>query len=332
MPRLTPRPVAGSVDELLADASSRSPMVAGDAKSGALLERVEIAGERFVLKHVSAESDWIARALGDVGPWTVLVWSSGLLDQIPACIDHTYVGAARDGPRGAVLMRDVGAWLVPDGDTPLSEADHLAFLDHLAALHATFWGWEDNVGLTPFGNRFLMFSPWMIAGEQELGFPAPVPVIARDGWGRLAERSPPLFAVLDALRLDPSPLVDALERTPMTLCHGDVKVSNVGRHPDGRTILVDWALPGRSAGCLEVAHHLALNRARIPPGVTPEDTIAEYRAALERRGIDTGPWWDRQLPLALLGMMVLLGWEKALGPPDDLAWWSARVFEAVDLL
>jgi hypothetical protein len=30
--------------------------------------------------------------------------------------------------------------------------------------------------------------------------------------------------------------------------------------------------------------------------------------------------------------MVLLGWEKALGPPDDLAWWELRVLEGAELL
>ena len=60
--------------------------------------------------------------------------------------------------------------------------------------------------------------------------------------------------------------------------------------------------------------------------------IAEYRAALERHGIDTGPWWERQLGLSLLGIMVLLGWEKALGPPDDLVWWERRVLEGAELL
>jgi hypothetical protein len=307
-------------------------MVAEDSKSGATFERIVIDGERFVLKHVNTDDDWIARVLGDLGPWTVLIWESGLLDLVPDCIDHTYAGAARQGSRGAVLMHDVGAWLVPEGSDPVREADHLAFLDHLAALHAAFWGWEDDVGLTPFPNRFFMFSPWMISCEAERGFPAAVPVIARDGWARLAELAPETFAVLHRLTIDPSPLVAALETTPHTLVHGDSKMGNLGRHPDGRTILIDWALPGQSVGCLELAHYLALNRARIPATFAPGDTITEYRAALERHGIATGPWWDRQLPLALLGIMVLLGWEKALGPPDDLTWWSERVLEAAELL
>ena len=146
--------------------------------------------------------------------------------------------------------------------------------------------------------------------------------------GALRRASP----ILSPLCLDPSPLVAALEATPQTFVHGDSKMGNLGRHPDGRTILIDWALPGQSVGCMELAHYLALNRARIPAGFAPEATIAEYRAALERHGIDTGPWWERQLGLSLLGIMVLLGWEKALGPPDDLAWWEARVLEGADLL
>ncbi len=332
MTELTPRPVARSVDELLDRATSRVPMVAADSKSGATFERVEIDGERYVLKHVSLDDDWIARAMGDVGTSTVRVWSSGLLDLVPDCIDHTYAGAALEGSRGAVLMRDVGSLLVPEGETPVSEDDHVAFLDHLAALHAAFWGWNDDVGLTPFSNRFFLFSPWMIACEQARGFPQPVPVIARDGWERLSNLSPGVAAILEPLCLDPSPVVAGLEATPPTLVHGDSKMGNLGRHPDGRTILIDWALPGQSVGGMELAHYLALNRARIPEGFTPEMTIAEYRAALERRGIDTGAWWERQLGLSLLGIMVLLGWEKALGPPEDLAWWEQRVLEGADLL
>ena len=93
-------------------------MVAADSKSGATFERVVIDGERYVLKHVSPDHDWIARAYGDLGPATVTVWGSGLLDLVPDCIDHTYAGAARSGRDGAVLMHDVGPLAGPGGRRP----------------------------------------------------------------------------------------------------------------------------------------------------------------------------------------------------------------------
>jgi hypothetical protein len=326
------RPVATSVEELLAGATSRTPMTAPDAKSGATFERVVIDGARYVVKHVGWERDWIARAHGDLGPASVQVWSSGLLDRLPGAIDHAYAGAALEGRGGALLLHDVGAHLVPADGTRLTEDDHLAFLDAVAALHATFWDWTDDAGLTPLANRFLMFSPWMLEVEEARGFPAAVPPIARDGWRRLRELRPRMAAVVEPLALDPSPLVAALAGTPSTLVHGDVKLGNLGRRPDGRVVLIDWALPGQGVAGMEIAYYVAINRARVPESFTREQTIAEYRAALERHGVATSPWWERQLALGLLGIMVLLGWEKALGPPDDLAWWAARVDEAGGLL
>jgi hypothetical protein len=326
------RPVAASVEELLIGATSRTPMTAPDAKSGATFERVEIDGARYVVKHVGWELDWIARAAGDLGPAAVQVWSSGLLDRLRTSIDHAYAGAARTARGGALLLHDVGEHLVPADDSRLSEADHLAFVDALAALHATFWGWTDDVGLTPLANRFLMFSPWMLQVEEARGFPTAVPPIAREGWARLREIAPRMSVVLDPLALDPSALVDALAETPSTLVHGDVKLGNLGRRPDGRVVLIDWALPGQGVAGMEIAYYVAINRARVPESFTRERTIAEYRAALERRGVATSPWWERQLALGLLGLMVLLGWEKALGPPEELAWWEARVLEGADVL
>src|SRR4051812_2496903 len=326
------RPVAASVEELLAGATSRVRMTAPDAKSGATFERVEIDGARYVVKHVGWELDWIARAHGDLGPASVRVWSTGLLDRVPPEMDHAYAGAARTERGGALLLNDVGEHLVAADDSRLAEADHLAFVDALAALHATFWGWTDDAGLTPLANRFLMFSPWMLEVEEARGFPNEVPRIARDGWVRLQEVATRMGAVLRPLARDPSTLVDALAATPSTLVHGDVKLGNLGRRPDGRVVLIDWALPGQGVAGMEIAYYVAINRARVPESFTREQTIAEYRAALERRGITTSPWWERQLALGLLGMMVLLGWEKALGPPDELAWWEARVLEGAEVL
>jgi thiamine kinase-like enzyme len=99
-------------------------------------------------------------------------------------------------------------------------------------------------------------------------------------------------------------------------------MGNLGHHPDGRTILLDWAYPGAAPGAWDLAWYLALNRARLPQ--SKEATIAAYRNALEARGVDTAGWFERQVSLSLLGMAASFGWEKALGDEDELRWWADR--------
>jgi hypothetical protein len=55
---------------------------------------------------------------------------------------------------------------------------------------------------------------------------------------------------------------------------------------------------------------------------TKEETIASYRESLERCGVDTSAWWDRQLGLSLLAMAASMAWEKAVGDEAELAWWQ----------
>ena len=94
-------------------------------------------------------------------------------------------------------------------------------------------------------------------------------------------------------------------------------------------MLLDWAYPGRGPVAHELAWYLSLNHARFPPGHTKESTIADFRTALERHGIDTDGWWDRQLELCLLGAVVQFGWEKAYGDDDELGWWVDRAREGL---
>jgi hypothetical protein len=57
---------------------------------------------------------------------------------------------------------------------------------------------------------------------------------------------------------------------------------------------------------------------------------AAYRGCLQAAGIDTDPWWDRQLRLCLLAIMTQLGWEKSFDETGvELGWWRARVEEGV---
>jgi hypothetical protein len=327
--------VAASLEILLAGAEAREPLLASDSKSGARFERVSMRGEQFVLKHLHVDDDWIMRATGDLACRPVQVWRSGILDQLPACIDHAVVGAAaglgRNGWGGALLMRDLSASLVPDGNGPVPLDQHLAFLDHMAALHATFWGWADSVGLAPPHHRYLEFSPEGVSLEADRGWPDPVPPLIIEGWKQFAAIGGSIAGPVTDLARDPSPLVDALSTVPSTLLHGDWKLGNLGSLPNGQTVLLDWAVPGQGCPTAELAWYLAINAARLPH--SKEAAIAAYRASLERHGVGTASWWDRGLALSLLGAVVQFGWEKALGGPGaELAWWLGRGTEGLACL
>ena len=109
--------------------------------------------------------------------------------------------------------------------------------------------------------------------------------------------------------------------------HGDWKLGNLGAHPDGRTILLDWAFPGAGPGCADLAWYLGVNCARM--AMTKESAIDRYRQGLERHGVRTEPWWDAQLGLCLIGHFLQMGWNKAMhGRDDELIWWEQRVLDA----
>jgi hypothetical protein len=326
-PALTRRTVAASVAELIDGASGRRPFRTSDSKSGSSFERVEIDGERYVLKVMHVDDDWLARSMGDVACRQVRVWAAGLLDALPATIDHTVVGAAsglgRNGWGAALLMRDVADWLVPAGHDPVPLDQHAAFLDHLAELSARFWGWTDTVGLTPPSLRWAFFGDAMLDVERRRGWPDDVPRIADAGWQAFAERAPDdVNRLVTELRRAPWTISDAIATTPTTFLHGDWKMGNLGTQADGRTILIDCAYPGEGPACHELGWYLAINRARLPE--SKEAAIARFRSALERHGVATAGWWERQLDVCLLGTLVQFGWEKALGDADELAWWADR--------
>jgi hypothetical protein len=309
--------------ELLGGAESRTPWVPDDTKSGARFERVVIDGEHFVLKYQDPRDDWLLRAAGDPGRAYVRLWESGILDRLPPVLDHAVVAAAFDGTVGMILLRDVGDVLL-EPDAPFTPDQHARYLDHMAALHAAFWGWRDDVGLTPLVRRYLLFSPVVAASEGSTRNPAAVPRAMGEGWQRLPEVSPAMADLVLPLLADPTPLVAALTRLPHTLVHGDWKAANLGSHEDGRTVLLDFGeAPGEASPLADVSWYLALNAALLPE--SKDDALESYRDALERHGVRTSEWWDDATALELLGCMLQFGWEKALGGTgDELSWWEDR--------
>jgi RimJ/RimL family protein N-acetyltransferase len=319
------RPVAASVEELVAGATSRAPLRNADGKSGAALESVVIGGEPYVVKTFDVGSDWLLRASGDAGCRAVALWESGLYDRVP--VDSTVVGAARSPGRAypaALLMRDVSPWLMPE-DAPVSMADHRAFLGGMAALHAAFWQRGGFEALMPMAARYTMFAPSLTETEPD----AEVPRYVAPGWEALRRNDPGLAAIVLPLLDDPWPLCAALAETPATLLHGDWKLGNLGRHPDGRVILLDWDRPGPGPATADLAWYVAVNCDRLPE--SKDAALATYREALAANGVDASSWWERQVPLALLGAFLQLGWSKA-DQPDELAWWGGHARRAAGLL
>ncbi len=144
--------VTGTADELLARASSRTEVRPGDARAGARYERAVIDGEPYFVKRLSPASDWIMRVTGDHVHRPFLVWQGGIMAGRPASIDHTavamQVSGAGDEAVLTMVMRDVGAFLVPEGDAVVPASQHRGFIEHLADLSCEFWGWDDDIGLT----------------------------------------------------------------------------------------------------------------------------------------------------------------------------------------
>jgi len=327
---MTPMTAAGQVKELLAGATSRASVMPSDARAGAAYERVTIGGDAYFVKRLSPASDWIMRVTGDHVHRPYLVWRAGIMDRAPGCIDHTVVAMDLDGEGDhavlTMVMRDVGGCLVPPGDTVVPPGQHANFVAHMAALSAAFWGWDDGIGLTTMAQRLRFFAPDNIAAELDAAeVPGPIAAAAA-GWAALPGRSPLLSQLARLVHDQPKILTGPLSRTPRTFLHGDWKMGNLGAHPDGRTILLDWAYPGSGPACWDLCWYLALNRARLPE--PKEAVISRFRAALEERGIDTSGWWEQQLDLCMIGIMATFGWEKALGDAHELAWWHHRLAEA----
>lgn len=328
--------VASGLDDLLAGAVHRRPLSMDDGKSGTRMERLSIHGVPYVLKHLDLEESWLMRSTGDLGRRQVLLFGSGLLDALPGCIDHAVVAVAAvpatGGRQGsALLMRDVGDHLVPEGSAPLTTEQEHRFIDAMAALHAAYWGFGGDDVLMSLAMHYTFLSEATTVVEAERGGRDAVPPLIQAGWSRLGTMSPGVSRMLRGLLDDLSPLVLALEATPQTLVHGDWKLGNMGGGPDGRTILLDWDRVSRGPGTLDLAWYLAINCDRL---ARPKEAVIDlYRERLEAHGVDTAGWFETQVELALIGAFVQLGWEKLLGGnPAELAWWDARLAAADHLL
>ena len=168
-----------------------------DSLSGSPFERAVVdGGESFVVKHIGRDLDWIMRVLGDgadgARPWALTMWAEGLLHRMPEEIDHVIVGMAYDRATGRLtqVMRDASVAMVPATADHVPLAQHRRFLDHLAATHATFWGFRDTYGLITPRQRYGFAHPDQTGREAEAGHDDVIPGLFPGGWRAVAELAP----------------------------------------------------------------------------------------------------------------------------------------------
>ena len=170
----------------------------------------------------------------------------------------------------------------------------------------------------------------MIAAELARDDVSPTLRVAEQGWSLLAERDAALFELVNEVHRDPSTVTDLLAETPQTFIAGDWKMGNLGSRPSGETVVLDWAYPGEAprlgAGVVSGSEPSAHTREQgrhhcaLPSG-----------AGRCRRGHED-PGGSGSSSLCLLAMAATMGWEKAVGDADELAWWSERAQQAAEPL
>lgn len=295
--------------------------------SGSTLERVRtVDGRVLVVKTENPEAGWLAKITGDDGR-LVRLWSTGVLGRLPASIDCA-IEAVEEQPTGwRVVMRDVTSSLFSP-DHQLSRGESRQVMAAVASMHREFAG-SGLDGLCPLIERLSFLTPAAVESLPS----HPLGPVVTEGWARFPEVVPAdVSRSLLALLEQPTALASALRQYRPSLVHGDLKVANMGLTGD-RVVILDWgSLTGPAPPAMDYAWYLAINGATIDASL--DDLLSDVCEVLEPE--------DREaVPLALVGGLLQLGWEKALGATSDdpavrareragLRWWCDRATEALD--
>jgi ketosteroid isomerase-like protein len=298
--------------------------------SGNAIERLVLAdGNVLIAKRIVPGADWIGRASADPGR-EGLLFTSGVLDRLPAAIDHAMVAAARDGDAWWLVMRDVSDQLLDD-DSLLPREANRRLLAAVNEMWEAFWG-ERVEFLAPQAARLQMAAP-SIAGRERDGVDL-LPKQFEVMWEAFADAVDPdvAEAVLELVE-DPAPLAAALDARGTTLLHGDIRDEQIGLG-GRRLVLLDWGLATQGHPVVDYAWYLMHCAWRID--ATHDQLWEDFRAARGER--DDPP----AVELGAMAGLMMYGWilgHSAVIHPDpaerawaraELQWWVPRARRALE--
>jgi hypothetical protein len=293
-----------------------------DGRTHAQVERVLLAdGRRLIVKRLAPGDDLMMALTADPIGREYLLWSQGVLDQLPDSVSHAVVDGWLDDDGAVIVMDDLGAAMLGQS-CRLSPATRALVIEGAASMHERFLG-EQLEGLAPLGLVLSRFAPQRM--RLFVGCGSQLPDLVLRGWAAFDdvvtdEMSSAIFALL----ADPEPLADALLSRPCTLVHGDLAPTNMAIR-DGKLVLVDWDLPTAGPAALDIAWMLTRSASALD---APHDEVVA--AHLRSAGAVADSVGTR---LALLAGLVTSGWRQALEVtehPDeevrqrawtDLDWW-----------
>ncbi len=299
--------------------------------SGARHASLKQDRERYILKRLRYDDDWIMRVTHDDGYREAAFAVSPILTRLPAGVVTPSLGASYDGDGRAILMRDISESLLPDAALVPSSTMNV-ILAGVAELHAEFWDdpmLNARVPWCAVSDRLTLLrretGEMLIREGRDFG-------IAR-GWDAFDRQAPErISAVVAELHADMTPLTLLLGGFPQTLLHGDLKIGNFG--VAGRTLwMFDWSSVMVGCVAIDLALLLTMNSSVLP--WTLDETIERYAGHLEQAlGADrfaAARWPEQRAAMVLCGL-VYYGWGKALdaeaGRPDELRWWCGGALEA----
>lgn len=262
-------------------------------------------GRSHLILRVMPSMDAVMMLTGDTEHRELRAFQDGLFDHIPQTFHHPYLHVIMrpEIDQYWAFLEDVRPQMEALGmHEKAPDATVRRILEHLARFHARFWEKRDVID-----------QPWLMSLRRPVDYfyrticdildgmknPAEPSLYITERWPWLPEG---VAIMLDALPAstrsavekmyrEPEPLLQMVEKMPMTLCHYDFDNRNLGIEdtPGGpRTVVIDWEILGRGISASDVVRFMVYHN---PDNV--QDLQDHYLDALEReldRTVDRDEW------------------------------------------
>jgi hypothetical protein len=280
------------------------PMTDHNGLGGSQLSHVNTNAGRLVLKQMLFDSDFIMFSTDDRRCRSVTLWQYGLLDRLLPYVEHRIIACAKDDSGWAILMEDLSQGMFGETFMPFPFEHLTVFLDRLARLHATFWNDPQlnapRLGISVPENRISFTSP-VIASSSLNKDRGPIPKRVTLGWEIMETLfDHDVYTSLRQLTETPKPLLDAINRCPFTLIHGDYRAANLAYLKPDHYIAFDWQLAARSLMTVDLIWFTKKNYFK-------NDVIREQGRDYYRRQLETNLGirfpdleWQKMMDLGIL--------------------------------